>query len=130
MAEVDAGVGAEHVGDELFAVGDENGDEAAVFVEGVAEDGRVQFERGPVGAEGVGGQEEDEGARGLEAGLYGVGDVVAGADDPFVEPDGEAIGAEVDGDLAGAGFVFGGVADEDVVFVCPGHNYAKMPREG
>ena len=130
LAEVDAAVGAEHVGDEFFTVGDENGDKAAVSVEGVAEDGRVQFERGPVGVEKVGGQEEDEGARGLEAGQYGVGDVAAGGDGRFVKPDGEAIGAEVDGDLAGAGFVFGGVADEDVVFVCPGHNYAKMLREG
>jgi hypothetical protein len=74
------------------------GDEAAVFVEGVAEAEGLAFEVRPVGAEGVGGHAEEEDAGVFEALFDLGGDVVAGADFPIVEPDAEAVGAEAFGE--------------------------------
>ena len=97
------------------------GDEAAVFVEGVAEAEGVGFELGPVGAEGGGRHAEDEDAGVFQAVFDFGGDAVAGADLGFVEPDAEAVGGEAAGEVADDGFVLGAVAQEDIEFEVARH---------
>ncbi|HEX8071310.1 MAG TPA: hypothetical protein VF546_15245 [Pyrinomonadaceae bacterium] len=104
------------------------GDEAAVFVEGVAEAEGVAFEVRPVGAEGVGGHAEDEDAGVFEAVFDLGGDVVAGLDLPEVEPDVDAVRAEAFGDGAHDVVVVRAVAQEHVVFEFVSHASPLRPR--
>ena len=97
------------------------GDEAALFVEGVAEAEGLGLKRRPVGAEGVGGHAEEEDAGVFEPFLDPGEDVVAGLEFPVVVPDAEAVGAEAFGEGADGRLVFGAVAEENVVAEVVGH---------
>ncbi len=92
-----------------------------VGVEGVAEAERGALQLRPVGAEGVGGDAEDEGAGVLKPLLDLRGGVVVGLQFPVVEPDAEAVGAEAFGEGADLWGVVRAVAEENVVVEIVGH---------
>ena len=75
----------------------------------------------PVRAERIGRHAEDQHARVLQPFLNLSWYAVARFDFPFVEPDADAVAFEAFGEVADDGFVFGAMAEEDVVLEILAH---------
>ena len=78
--------------------------------------GEDYFQGCPVGAEGVCRHAEYEQAGFFESFVDLCGDVVAGFDDPFVQPDAQTVVSQAFCKGANDRFVFGVVTQENVVF--------------